>query len=132
MALVASAYAEVGMRAVIAPMIADRGFFEAIAGLHDALPEALRERVAALRLPPGEATLAAVRAGFQDWSFDRDRVRLALAPTIPHHCSDDFIRGCAALAREFDIGLHSPGAESKVQGIARLRLYGKTPTRHPA
>src|SRR5467141_640986 len=30
MALVASAYAEVGMRAVIAPMIADRSFFEAI------------------------------------------------------------------------------------------------------
>src|ERR1700680_3980992 len=97
MALVASAYAEVGMRAVIAPMIADRSFFEAIPGLHDVLPEALRERVAALRLPPGEATLAAVRAGFKDWSFDRDRVRLALAPTIPHHCSDEFIRGCATL-----------------------------------
>src|SRR5260370_12427559 len=130
MALVASAYAEVGMRAVIAPMIADRSFFEAIPGLHDALPEAVRERVAALRLPPGEATVGAVRAGFQDWSFDRDRVRLALAPTIPHHCSDDFIRGCAALAREFDIGLHSHVAESKVQAIAGMRLYGKTLTAH--
>src|SRR5437879_856431 len=105
MALVASAYSEVGMRAVIAPMIADRSFFEAIPGLHDALPEALRERVRALRLAPGEATLAAVRAGFTDWSFDRDDlVRLALAPTIPHHCSDEFIRGCAALARDFAIG----------------------------
>jgi guanine deaminase len=130
MALVASAYAEVGMRAVIAPMIADRSFFEAIPGLHDALPEALRERVVALRLPPGEATLAAVRAGFKDWSFDRDRVRLALAPTIPHHCSDDFIRGCATLARDFDVGLHSHVAESKVQAIAGMRLYGKTLTAH--
>jgi 5-methylthioadenosine/S-adenosylhomocysteine deaminase len=130
MALVASAYAEVGMRAVIASMIADRSFFEAIPGLHDALPEALRERVAALRLPPGEATLAAVRAGFKDWSFDRDRVRLALAPTIPHHCSDEFIRGCATLARDFDVGLHSHVAESKVQAIAGMRLYGKTLTAH--
>src|SRR6266566_5963030 len=33
MARAASAYAEVGMRAVIAPMIADRTFFEAIPGL---------------------------------------------------------------------------------------------------
>jgi 5-methylthioadenosine/S-adenosylhomocysteine deaminase len=130
MALVASAYSEVGMRAVIAPMIADRSFFEAIPGLHDALPEALRDRVAALRLPPGEATLAAVRAGFQDWSGDRDRVRLALAPTIPHHCSDEFIRGCATLARDFDVGLHSHVAESKVQAVAGLRLYGKTLTAH--
>ena len=130
LARVAAAYQEVGMRAVIAPMIADRTFYEAIPGLRDALPDALRERVAALRLAPGEATLAAVRAAFQDWSFDRDRVRLAVAPTIPHHCSDDFILGCAALARDFDVGLHSHVAESKVQAVAGMRLYGKTLTAH--
>ena len=62
MALVASAYAEIGMRAVIAPMVADRSFYEAIPGLAEALPAALREQVAALRLAPGEATLAAIRA----------------------------------------------------------------------
>src|SRR5438067_11624156 len=67
MALVASAYGEVGMRAVIAPMIADRTFFEAIPGLAEALPQPLRERVAALRLAPAEATLNAVRAGLQNW-----------------------------------------------------------------
>ena len=93
MALVASAYAEVGMRAVIAPMVADRTFYEAIPGLADALPPALQERVAALRLAPGETTLAAIRDGLRDWSFDRERVRPAVAPTIPHHCSDGFITG---------------------------------------
>ena len=59
----ASAYAEVGMRAVIAPMVADRSFYEAIPGLADALPPALQEQVAELRLPPAEATLAAIRDG---------------------------------------------------------------------
>jgi 5-methylthioadenosine/S-adenosylhomocysteine deaminase len=129
-ARIAAAYQEVGMRAVIAPMVADRTFYEAIPGLHDALPEALRERVAALRLAPGTATLEAVRAALNDWSFDRDRVRPAVAPTIPHHCSDDFILGCGALARDFDVGLHSHVAESKVQAIAGMRLYGKTLTAH--
>src|SRR6266852_7596138 len=38
MRMVASAYAEVGMRAVIAPMVADRSFYEAIPGLADAVP----------------------------------------------------------------------------------------------
>src|SRR4051794_37811942 len=71
--LVASAYAEVGMRAVIAPMVADRSFYEAIPGLADALPPALQEKVAALRLPPGEATLAAIRDALHHWSHDRDR-----------------------------------------------------------
>ena len=120
------------MRAVIAPMVADRSFYQAIPGLAEALPAALRERVAALQLAPGEATLAAIRAIVRDWPFDRDRVRPAVAPTIPHHCSDEFILGCAALAREFDLGLHSHVAESKVQAIAGMRVYGRTQTAHLA
>jgi 5-methylthioadenosine/S-adenosylhomocysteine deaminase len=130
MALVASAYAEIGMRAVIAPMVADRSFFEVIPGLADALPASLREPVAALRLAPGEATLAAIGAILRDWSFDREQVRPAVAPTIPHHCSDGFILGCASLAREFDLGLQSHVAESKVQAVTGIRLYGQTQTAH--
>ncbi len=130
MALVAAAYAEIGMRAVIAPMVADRSFFEAIPGLADALPPALQREVAALRLPPGEATVAAIRTILNDWSFDRGRIRPAVAPTIPHHCSDEFILGCAGLAREFDIGLHSHVAESKVQAVVGTRVYGRTQTAH--
>ena len=129
-ALVGSAYAEIGIRAVIAPMVADRTFYEAIPGLADALPPALRERVAALRLPPGETTLEAIRDALHSWSFDRDRIRPAVAPTIPHHCSDGFILGCAALARDFDVGLHSHVGESKVQAVASRLVYGRTQTAH--
>ena len=130
MAAVASAYAELGMRAVIAPMVADRTFFEAIPGLADALPPALQERVGALRLAPRDETLAAIRAGFQAWSIDRDLVRPAVAPTIPHHCSDEFILGCAGIAHDFGVGLHSHVAESKVQAVASLKVYGSTQTAH--
>lgn len=130
LAQVASAYADVGMRAVIAPMVADRTFYEAIPGLADALPPGLQERVAALRLAPGETTLAAIRDGVHNWSFDRERIRPAVAPTIPHHCSDAFITGCANLARDFDIGLHSHVAESKIQAVTGVRLYGQTQTAH--
>ena len=132
MAAVASAYAEVGLRAVIAPMVADRTFFEAIPGLADALPPVLRERVSALRLAPRDETLAAIRDGFAAWALDRDLVRPAVAPTIPHHCSDEFILGCAAIARDFAVGLHSHVAESKVQAVASLKVYGMTQTAHLA
>ncbi len=130
LALAAQAYADVGMRAVLAPMVADRSFFEAIPGLMEALPPALQARAAELRLPPAEATLAGMRAALACWGFDRDQVRPAVAPTIPHHCSDAFISGCAALAREFDVPLHSHVAESKVQAVTGIRLYGKTQTAH--
>jgi guanine deaminase len=130
MAIVAEAYSEIGMRAVIAPMVADRSFFEAIPGLADALPAALQREVAALRLAPGEATVAAIRDILRGWAFDRDRIRPAVAPTIPHHCSDAFILGCAGLAREFDVGLQSHVAESKVQAVVGTRVYGRTQTAH--
>jgi len=130
LALAGQAYADVGMRAVVAPMVADRSFYEAIPGLHEALAAPLKERVAELRLPPAEGTLAAIRSGLQNWPFDRDQIRPAVAPTIPHHCSDAFILGCAGLAREFEIGLHSHVAESKVQAITGIRLYGRTQTAH--
>jgi len=130
LALAGKAYADVGMRAVVAPMVADRSFYEAIPGLHDALPLALRDKVATLRLPSAEATLARIRTALREWRFDRGQVRPAVAPTIPHHCSDGFILGCAELAREFDVGLHSHVAESKVQAVAGIRLYGRSQTAH--
>ena len=132
LALAAQAYIDVGMRAVVAPMVADRSFFEAIPGLMEALPAALQARAAEMRLPPAAATLAGMRAALSGWSIDRDQVRPAVAPTIPHHCSDAFISGCADLAREFDVALHSHVAESKVQAVTGIRLYGMTQTAHLA
>jgi guanine deaminase len=124
------AYADVGMRAVIAPMVADRTFYEAIPGLLDVLTPELRAEVARQQPSPWPASIAGMRAALKGWTHDRDRVRLAVAPTIPHHCSDEFIRACADLAKEHGVGLHSHVAESKVQAIVGLQRYGKTLTAH--
>jgi len=127
---VGSAYAAVGMRAVVAPMVADRTFFEAIPGLMEVLPPPLQHDVEKLRLAPWKTSVDNMRKALHEWKLDRDQVRLAVAPTIPHHCSDEFIRACADLAREHGVGLHTHVAESKVQAIVGLKRYGKTLTGH--
>jgi guanine deaminase len=127
---VASAYAAVGMRAVVAPMVADRTFFEAIPGLMEVLPPSLQQDVEKLRLAPWKTSIDNMRRAFAGWKLDREQVRPAVAPTIPHHCSDEFIRACVDLAREHAVGLHTHVAESKVQAIVGLRRYGKTLTAH--
>jgi guanine deaminase len=124
------AYRDAGMRAVLAPMVAEFTFFEAMPGLLDALPPATQKEVERLRLAPGETTLAAIAKSLHDWSFDRDTIRAAVAPTIPHHCSDDFMRACASLARDHGVGLHTHVQESKAQVMVGLKRYGKTPTAH--
>ena len=55
-------------------------------------------------------------------------MRLALAPTIPHHCSEEFLRAARAAALEHGVGFHTHLAESKVQALAGVRLYGMTQT----
>jgi len=127
---VARAYEDAGMRAVIAPMLADRSFYEAIPGLLEALPSGLRRDVERLRLGPPEASLEVCRRLIEGWRFDRDRLRPALAPTIPLHCSDELLVASRDLARELGVGLHMHLAESKVQALAGLERYGCTLTAH--
>ena len=127
---VGRAYADVGMRAVLAPMVADRTFFEAIPGLMDVLTPDMQKDVEKLRMAPWKTSVANMRKALRGWTLDRGHVRLGVAPTIPHHCSDDFIRACVDLAKEYAVGLHTHVAESKVQAIVGLKLYGKTLTAH--
>jgi guanine deaminase len=127
---VARAYADVGMRAVISPMIADRTFYQAIPGLLEAFPAALRGVAEAMRMASAEAVLAPIRTAASEWGFSRDQIRLGIAPTIPLHCSDDFLRGCRDLALEFGLPVQTHLAESAVQRAAALRQYGVTLTAH--
>lgn len=126
----AAAYAQVGLRAVIAPMVANLSFYEAIPGLLAALPPRLQKEVERLRMAPADAILNAMDGIARHWQGDPDTVRLAIAPTIPHHCTDEFLVGCRNLAREYGLPMHSHVAESKVQVIAGMRTYGTTLTAH--
>jgi 5-methylthioadenosine/S-adenosylhomocysteine deaminase len=127
---VASAYRDAGMRAVVAPMIADRTIYQALPGLLEALPENLREQVARLSAAPIEQTLSACNNILANWEFDRRWIRPALGPTIPLHCSDEFLAGCARLAREYDVSVQTHLAESRAQAALGLVRYGKSLVGH--
>ncbi len=130
MQAVADAYAEVGMRAVIAPMMADHSLYDALPGLMDALPPDLRTRAEAMRAEPAEAILDAARAVLAGWRHDRDLVRPALGPTIPLHCSEAFLTGCRHLADEFDVTIQTHLAESKTQAVLGHTKFGKSLVAH--
>jgi len=116
--------------AVVAPMMADRLLFEAIPGLLDAIPTPLQRDLDRIRAAPYEASIESSEKLLRGWSRDRSKIRLALAPTIPLHCSDEFLIACRDLARDYGVGLHMHLAESKVQVVSGLRKYGKTLTAH--
>jgi len=122
----ARAYSDAGMRAVLAPMMADRTFYQATPGLLEALPGPLQRAAEKFRLAPYEQSLAACATVLSGWAFDRQHVAPALAPTIPHHCQEAFLTAARDLAREHGVGFHTHLLESKLQALAGIKLYGKT------
>jgi guanine deaminase len=123
-------YADVGVRAVVAPMMADRLLYQALPGLLEAFPPALRAEAERLRAAPFAESLAALARLLREGRSARDRFDLALAPTIPLHCTDAFMAACRDLARETDARLHMHLAESKAQALAGPRTYGRSLTAH--
>ncbi|MBR0650076.1 amidohydrolase family protein [Roseomonas terrae] len=127
---VARAYRDIGMRAVIAPQLSDIPFQRVIPGLMDALPAETRARLAANPPKAGAEIMRALDSVLSAWPTGQDLVRFAVAPTIPMHCTDGFLRDCAAFARQHGIGLHTHLAESKVQAVVGREQYGATIVGH--
>jgi len=126
------AYTDVGMRAVVAPMVWEKTLYEVVPGLYDALSPALKAEADKARLPPSGASLAALESALKNWPFDRARVMPAIAPTIPSYCSEALLIRLRDLARDYDIGFHTHLSESKVQAMASQAIHGRSLTRYLA
>ena len=124
----AEAYRAVGLRAVLAPMVADLTFFQATPGLIQAMPEAHRARAAAMSMAKADDILSTIHAAARGWRGGD--VRLGCAPTIPLHCSDDFLAGCRDLAEEHGLPMQTHVAEARYQAGGGEVRYGSTLLAH--
>ena len=111
-------------------MVADTALYGAYPGLFDVMPVPLREQAAEIQLASHEAGIVAVTKIFGNWPFDRSRIKPAIAPTVPLHCSDSFLLGCRYLARDYGLLLQTHLAEAKTQAVLGLRRYGRALVAH--
>lgn len=124
---IARAWADSGMRVVMAPAVADIVFYRTVPGLLDLLPPDLRAAVDDVQPAPTQGLLDITEEVIRRWDgFAGGRIRAAVAPTIPGQCTDAFLEGCARLAREHGVGLHTHLAETKVQAIHARQRWGGT------
>jgi guanine deaminase len=121
------AYADVGLRAVLAPAVSDIVFHRTVPHLLDLLSPDLRRTVESFRATPAQELLALSEETIRRWDgFAGGRIRTAVSPTIPGQCSDEFLAGCARLIREYGVGLHTHLAETKVQAIYGMQRWGRS------
>jgi 5-methylthioadenosine/S-adenosylhomocysteine deaminase len=128
---VVRAYIEVGLRAVVAPAVADIVFYRVVPNLFDLLPRRLRRTLEQLQAEPTEGLLQLTENTIRLWNGAAGgRIRVAVAPTIPGQCTDEFLVGCQRLVQQYGVGLHTHLAESKVQAIYAQQRWGKTIVAH--
>ncbi len=126
-AAVVQAYTDVGVRVVLAPAVADVVFYQTVPGLGDLLPPDLRRTVEDIRPAPTKGLLDLTERAIRRWHGSAEgRIRVAVAPTIPNQATDGLLDGCAALSREYGVGIHTHLAESKVQVVESRRRWGKS------
>jgi guanine deaminase len=128
MEAVAGAYSKVGLRAVIAPMVADLTFYQSVPGLMDGLPDDAHARAGDMRMGAADATIAALRLLAQRWPHPTDRMRLGIAPTIPQHCTREFMIGCRDVAREYGLAMQTHVSEPKYLSASSFRFTGLSMT----
>jgi len=113
-------------------MIADQTIYQALPGLLDSFDGALKNAVAALSMPDWNSTTAVCAEALRNWPVPLDRVRPGIGPTIPLHCSDDFLSACAGLSKDMDIPLQTHLAETRLQQVMAQKKFGTSLTAHLA
>jgi guanine deaminase len=128
---VVRAYADVGMRAVLAPAVADVVFYQTVPDLLGLLPPDLRATVEAIEAAPTDGLIRLAEEHVRRWDGHAGgRIRAAVAPTIPGQASEELLLGFGRIAREYGVGFHTHLAESKVQAIYAQRRWGTTIAGH--
>ena len=124
---VVQAYQDVGLRAVVAPAVADIVFYQTVPFLMELLPPDLMARVQQMKAPPADRMLQLSEEGIRRWNGTAGgRIRVGIAPTIPGQCTDEFLKGCLRLTREYGVGVHTHLVETKIQALFAQRRWGKT------
>ncbi len=127
---VAQAYRDAGMRAVIAPVLADR----AVADTLPLDPEDLAgvDISAYGRRPalPGAEQIALVADFIARWHGHAGRIAVAVGPSAPQRCSDALLLDAQALADRHGLVLHMHLLETLAQRAMGFRLYGRGTVAH--
>ncbi len=78
--------------------------------------------------PAAESGLEESRQLAEKWHRIADgRISVMLGPHAPYTCPPDYLKKVTALAREFNIGIHTHIAETRGELEDIQRQYGKTP-----
>lgn len=123
---VALAYAQVGIRAVVAPIVADKPIVQTLPLDPEDVPAAGGGSYGRAPLMPWREQLAIVEDFIGRWhGGEGGRITAAIGPSGPQRCSDPLLAATAELSERHGIVLHSHVLETRAQRAMGFRIWGK-------
>ena len=133
------AYQEIGMRVSYAPMVGNQNMYIVGATGDESIfaatmPGELGERFTSFLsrgYAPTEEWMSALEEVAAKYGNDRyERIRVTLAPSNVHRCSDDLLEALKAMATKYQTGIHIHLLESPHQKFYGTTAWDKTPLQH--
>lgn len=125
---VARAYRDAGLRAIIAPVVADRPVAETLPLEPSDQPPA-RSAMAGAPMPASEQ-ISLIEQFIRTWNGAENRIHGAVGPSGPQRCSDHLLELAGDLSQRYETLLHTHVLETRAQQVMGYRLYGKSMVRH--
>lgn len=121
---VVDAFADSGMRATIAPMYADKSYFETVPMEEGEFPDELKGKSSGKMQQP-EEYIAVVEKAIKEFHGYKNRIRIMLGTDGPQRCSEKLLRMTGELENKYKIGWQTHLLEAKTQAVMGHRLHGK-------
>lgn len=121
---VVQAFVDSGMRATIAPMYADKSYFETVPMEQGEFPQELIAKGSDKPQTPEEYIEVCENAINKYHNHD-NRIRITIGTDGPQRCSDKLLKLTADIENKYKVGWHSHVLEAKTQAVMGHRLHGK-------
>ncbi len=129
---VMTAYRDAGMRAFVCAQVVNKPRTQTMPYLEEMMPADLREITNGGALPPDSEMLDLLNWMIDKWNDQDGHLHVALAPSAPQRCTDDFLLAMDDLSRQRHLPINLHIQETRVQAVTGPVFYGKSIVEHVA
>jgi len=123
---VLQAYEDVGIRALLAPGLFDKPFFDAVPFVEEVFPPALLKDMASKPKTPPDEIMAFMRDLVRERHPSTRRVATAISPSAPQRCTEPHLMATRRLADDYDLPIIIHVQETRLQVVTGHLFYGST------
>jgi 5-methylthioadenosine/S-adenosylhomocysteine deaminase len=129
---VMTAYRDAGIRAIVGATVLNQPLTSTLPYLDEIMPASVIAQANGGPIPPDSELLALCRWMIEKWHGHEGRLHVALAPSAPQRCTDEFVLAIDELSERCAVPWNTHVLETKVQAVTGQVFYGKSIVEHLA